>query len=280
MNTDQHSVTILDSAMQPISATFASVDDDFDCTGSLRSNRFAMGFWNSADLSLFDLTSGDLQATFPFREIGPLVTFDESGTRLLFKTGPQVVLLDVESSEATQVKGVRALDRLVIAKDEVIVPSQKKDELLRVSLQTGDVVTVSLPFKATLFDLKPSPIDPHLIAIDRRKGIHCIDRSDWSIIWSKSFKQVLGKHHMGVGQFSGDGKLFGAAVSAYDHSYTIVIDSHTGKQLNRLESLCYGLPHCGTMVRDSFTRKDSFVAKTLDLETGEESTMTLVARDG
>lgn len=263
--------------MQPLGATFASADDDFDCAASLRSNRFAMG---SSDLSLFDLTSGTLQATFPFKKIGPLVTFDESGTRLLFKTGSQVVLLDVESSEATQVKGVRALDRLVITKDEVIVPSQKKDELLRISLQTGDVVPLSLPFNATLFDLKPSPDGPHLIAIDRKKGIHCIDGSDWSIVWSESFKKVLGKDHMGIGQFSGDGKLFGAAVAAYDHNYTIVIDAHTGKQLNRFDSLCYGLPYCGSMVRDQSTRKDSFVAATLDLATGEESTMTLAEKGG
>ena len=279
-NDDPHSVAILDSAMQPFSATFASADDDFDCAASLRSNRFVMGFWSSSALSLFDLTSGDLQATFPFKRIGPLATFDESGTRLLLKTGSQIVLLNVESSDATQVKGVRVLDRLIVANNEVVVPSQKKDELLRISLTTGAVAAVSLPFKATLFDLKQSPDVPHVIAIDRKKAIHCIDCSDWSIVWSASFKKVLGQDHMGVGQFSGDGKLFGAAVAANDHNYTIVIDAHTGKQLNRFDPLCYGLPYRGSMVRDQATRKDSFVARTLDLATGEESTMTLPENDG
>ena len=55
-----NSVTILDSAMQPLSATFSFVDDDFDCAASLQSSRFAMGYWSSCDLSLFDLESGEL----------------------------------------------------------------------------------------------------------------------------------------------------------------------------------------------------------------------------
>lgn len=279
-NDAPHSVAILDSAMQPLSATFTSADDDFDCAASLRLNRFAMGFWSSSDLSLFDLTTGDLQATFPFKKIGPLATFDKSGTRLLFKSGSDVILLDVDSSEATQVEGVRAIDRLVITNDEAIVPSQKKDELLRISLQTGDVTRVRLPFNATLFDLKPSPKGCHLIAIDRKKAIHCIDTFDWSIVWSESFKRVLGEDHMGVGQFSGDGTLFGAAVSARGHNYTLVVDAHTGKQVNHFESTCYGLPYRGTHVRNESTHKDSFVAKTLDLATGEQSTMTLPEKNG
>lgn len=266
--------------MLPLSATFKSADADFDCAASLRTNRFAMGYWSSSDLSLFDLQSGELQATFPFKRIGPIATFDESGTRLLFKTGSQVVLLNVETSEVTKVKDVLALDRLILSNNEVIVPSQKKDELLRISLRTGDVAAVQLPFNATLFDLKRSPCAPHLIAIDRKNCVHSIDISDWSIIWSMSLKKLLGKDHMGVGQFSGDGALFGAAISANDHNYTVVIDSNTGKLVNQFGSLCYGLPYRGSLVRDESTRTDSFVANTADLATGKKGTVTLLEQDG
>lgn len=280
-HTDEpYSVAVLDSAMRPASAIFSPGCDDFDCAASLQSNFFAIGYWSTYDLTLFDLKSGDLQRTFRFRRVGPIGMFDESGTRLLFKSGSQILLLNVESSDVAQVKGIRALDRLVVANNEVIVPSQKKDELLRISLQTGDVAAVSLPFNATLFDLKQNPHSHHLIAIDRKKGIHCIDTSDWTITWSASFKKILGQDHMGVGQFSGDGNLFGAAVSARGRNYTLVVEANSGRQVNQIESICYGLPFSETLVRDRSTRKNSFLACTLDLATGEKGTTTLSKQDG
>jgi hypothetical protein len=127
------------------------------------------------------------------------------------KSRSRVLLLNVRTSEATQIKGTRALDRLVVHRqsNEVIVPSQRKDEILRISLETGNVTSVPLPFNATLFDLKQSPGGTHLIAIDQKKCVHCIDCLDWSIVWSTSLKKVLGRDHMGVGQYSGDGTLIG-----------------------------------------------------------------------
>ena len=268
---DSSSLTVFDAALNQLSPPFDTTDD-CDCMVSLAANLFAVGHWSRIDLSLFDLRTGTPNATFPFHRIGPLATFDRAGELLLFKSGSKTVLLRLSTGEAIDVKGVRALDRLVVrfARNEAIVPSQKKDELLRIALESGEVTSIPLQFKATLFDLQHCPRTSRLIAIDRRKSLHCIDAENWSIIWSTSLKRRLGTDHMGVGQFSGDGALFGAAVSAADGNYTLVVDVESGDLVNNIPAVCYGLPHIGSTVRNQSTQKDSFAVKTLDLSSGAE----------
>lgn len=273
---DPKSVTVFDPAMQPISPTFEVVDD-CDCATSISANRFAIGYWKGVDLSLFDLDTGDLRTTFPFRKIGPLATFDSSGERLLFKSGSKTVLLNTVSGVSVDVKGVRAIDRLIVnlLENEAIIPSQKKSELLRISLETGEVTVTSIPFNATLFDLKLSPGGSRIIAIDRRKGVHCVDTSDWSVVWSICLRKSLGSDHVGVGQFSGDASLFGLVAVARDHKYTVVIDTQTGRPVNQFKPICYGLPHVGTTVRNRETQDGTYAVKTLDLSNGTVGTMLL-----
>jgi len=277
---DPCSVTVVDDAMKPVGKTFPA-NTDFDCAAAIKAYRLAMGYWQ-ADLEVYDLQSGELQTTFPFKRVAPLATFDQTGNRLLFKSGKQVVLLDVTTSEALQVKGVQALDRLVKLKktNEVLVASQRKSELLRISLETAEVDSITLPIDATFFDVKPSPRASRLILIDRKKGVHCVDTSDWSMVWSVSLKKTLGRHHMGVGQYCGDGTLFGGAVSGGSHNYMIVLDAETGEHVGRLDTNRYGLPYRDTWIRDKSSRRDSYLVDTLDLATGEESTMSLKGKDG
>src|SRR3954465_3130820 len=108
-----YSITVIDDHAQPRSATFDSPLSDFDCGVSFASNRLAMGFWRTVDLTVFDLQSGTVQATFPFREIGPIATFDQSGNRLLLKSGWRAILLDVRTGEFIHVNGVQAFDRFI-----------------------------------------------------------------------------------------------------------------------------------------------------------------------
>ncbi len=267
---DPDTVTVLDDSMQPLSATFPKLDEDCDSAASVTSNRFAMGCWSGTDLTLFDLKSGESLTTFPFQKIGPL-RFDVTGERLYFKTGSQVMLLEVNSSKATQIKGIRELDEVVPLRDsnDVLVSSQTKGELLKLSLSSGQVTAIPLPIDGTLFDLKRSPNGEHLILIDRKKGVHRVNISDWSIVWSVSLKKTLGTDHMGVGQFSGDGTLFGASIAATDRNYTIVLDTATGKQVAEFDAVCEGLPFRGTMIRDAATQMDSYFADTLDLANGQ-----------
>ncbi|MCA9032584.1 MAG: hypothetical protein KDA66_17335, partial [Planctomycetaceae bacterium] len=150
-----------------------------------------------------------------------------------------------------------------------------KDEILRVSLDSGEVKAIHFELNATMLDLKLSPCRSRLIAIDRKKTLHCIETNRWSIIWTKSLKSELKEGHMGVGQFSGDGTLFGAAVSTNSGNYTLVVDSESGELVNRISKICYGLPHVGTSVRDKATREGTLVARTLDLSTGAEGAFTL-----
>lgn len=272
-----YSVTLFDNEMQPISATFDSDSDDFDCGFSLASNRFAMGHWHSSDLKILNLESAGHIASFPFRKIAPIAAFDQSGKRLLFKSGSSVLLLNIDTSESVQVKGVRALDRLVWLKkiDEVLVASQKKGELLRISLKTAEVSQVSLPINATFFDVKHSPKADILVLIDRRKGVHCIEPTGWKVIWSVSLKKVLGKDHMGVGQFCGNGSLFGCSVAATNHNYTLVLDAYSGELVGKLDSTRTGLPYRDTLVRNSSTAYNSYVFRTLNLATGEKGEASL-----
>ncbi len=277
---DSSSVTVFDSALNQLSPPFDTMDD-CDCAVSLSANLFAVGYWSRIDLSLFDLRTGSPKATFPFHRIGPLATFDRAGEHLLFKSGNKTILLNSSTGEATDVKGIRALDRLIVrlGRNEAIVPSQKKDQLLRISLESGEVTSIPLEFNATLFDVKLSPCTSRLIAIDRKKSLHCIDADNWSVVWSTSLKKHLGTNHMGVGQFSGDGSLFGAAVSATNGNYTLVVDVESGEFVNNIPAVCYGLPHIGSTVRNQSTRKGSFAAKTLDLLSGAEGTFTLNMKD-
>lgn len=275
------SVTVFDASLNQLSPPFDTTDD-CDCAVSLSANVFAIGYWSRVDLSLFDLRTGDPKKTFPFRRIGPLATFDREGEHLLFKSGSKTILLNLSTSDAVEVKGVSALDRLVVrvAQNKAIIPSQKKDELMCVSLESGQVTAIPLRLNATLFDLKRSPCGSRLIAIDKKKSIHCIDAENWSVIWTTSLKKQLAAGHMGVGQFSGDGKLFGAAASESNGNYTLVVDAESGEVVNKFPTLCYGLPHIDTTVRDQSTRKGSLVAKTFDLSSGAVGTFTLDLKDG
>jgi hypothetical protein len=99
------SVAIVDDAMRPISAAFQPLADDYDCAASLDAGRFAMGYWRTADLRIYDLHSGEERASFPFRKL-ETITFDETGKKLLFKSGSQVCLLDLKKGDATQVRGL------------------------------------------------------------------------------------------------------------------------------------------------------------------------------
>lgn len=265
------SVAILDDTMRPVGKTFEPLADDFDSAETFVAGLFVIGYWSTADLKLFDLNSGEERASFPFRNI-ETPTFDETGSKLLFRSASRVFLLDIKTAEATQVKGVRAIDRRVTikGKNHVIVASQKKGELVRVSLQTGTVSVIPLPIDATFFDLKQNPVTRDIVLIDRKKGVHCIDTSTWDIRWSVSLTKELGKHHMGVGQFSGDGRLFGAAVAAYDHNYMVVLDAETGKISRRIDRVCNGLPWQGGIIRDNWTKSNTFVADALDLSTGAQ----------
>ncbi len=278
---DTTSVTVFDTSLIQLSPAFDTADD-CDCAVSQSANAFAIGYWSGVNLSLFDLRTGDPKKTFPFQRIGPLATFDRSGTHLLFQSGKKTVLLNSSTADAVDVKGVRALDRLIVrlAQNEAIIPSQKKDELLRISLESGLVTSMQLEFNATLFDLKLSPCGSCLMAIDRKKSIHCIDAENWSVVWTRSLKKELGAGHMGVGQFSGDGSLFGAAVSASGGNYTLVVDAESGDLVNNIPTICYGLPHIGSTVRNQSTRNGSFTAKTLDLSSGVEGAFTLDLKDG
>ncbi len=275
---DPYSVTLLNDAMKPISATFLTGTDDYDSAVCLDKNRIAIGYWNS-EMQIFNLKSGALEKTFPFKRIGPMGAFHENGNQLIFKSRSQVILLNVETSEYLAIKGIRALDSLIFLKNELLVPAQKKGELLRVSLETGEVTPLLLPIDATFFDIKQSPTTNRLILIDRRKGLHCLDTSCWEMVWSVSLKKILGQDHMAVGQFSGDGTLFGAAISASNHNYTLVFDAQSGEQLRRLESIEYGLPYQEKSVRSQATRENSFEVCTLDLVTGEEETVILSKKE-
>lgn len=272
-----YSITVIDDRAQPRSATFDSPLDDFDCGVSFESNRLAMGFWRAVDLTVFDLQSGAVQATFPFREIGPIAAFDQSGNRLLFKSGSRVILLDVRTGEPIQVKGVQALDRLITlpGKKEILVASNRKGQLLRISLKTGDVRPLELPIDATFFDLKPSPTQPQVILIDKKKGIHCLDQTNWGLVWSVSLKKILTSNdHVGVGQFCGDGTLFGCAVSGRSSSSTLVLNAQTGEEVRRIKSIEYGLPYRGTLVRSQETRNNSLDIRTLDLQSGTKGVVS------
>ena len=263
------SVAIVDNAMKPVSATFHPLGDDFDCAESAEDGLFALAYWQTADLQIFNLRSGASRHSFAFRKVEAL-RFDETGRKLLLKSGSQVVLLDLATGARLQIKGLLALNRAVAIKgtNDVISPSQKKGELLRVSQDTGSGTAISLPIDATFFDLKQNPASGELVLIDRKKGIHCVDPSTWRVIWSASLKKELGKDHTGVGQFSGNGDLFGAAVAADGHNYTLVLDTKTGQIVRRIDGVCCGLPWRGTMVRESSTHQDSYLAAGLDLASG------------
>ncbi len=275
------SVTVFDASLNQLSPPFDTTDD-CDCSVSLSTNVLAIGYWSRVDLALFDLRTGDLKKTFPFHRIGPLATFDREGDHLLFKSGNKTILLNLSTADTVDVKGINALDRLVVRlpQNEAIIPSQKKDELLCISLESGHVTSIPLRFNATLFDLKRSPCGSRLIAIGKNKSIHCIDTEDWSVIWTTSLKKQLPVGHMGVGQFSGDGSLFGTAVTGSNGNFTLVVDAASGEVVNNFPTLCYGLPHVDTTVRDQSTRKGSFAAKTLDLSSGAAGTFTLDIKDG
>ena len=273
-------VSVFDAKMKSQSAVLRVENDSFDGAAHLGSNLFAIGYWSGHDLSLHDLKSGERRETFPFRKIGPIACFSDSGSHLLFKSGSSVVLLDLINSEPIPIHGVASLDRLIVIGNRVVVPSQRKDELLIVSLHDGQTVSRAIPFNATVFDLKRNPIANSIVAIDKKKVVHCIDLESWSLVWSTSLKKNVGKGHVGVGQFSGDGSLFGAAVSANSGNYTIVLDSTTGNVVNSIEGICYGLPHVGTMVRDSSTQKGTMDAETLDLASGCTGTVTLCDASG
>ncbi len=272
---EAYSISVYDQKMKQIGKTISAKSDDYDCALLLKANRLALGYWSSADLAIYDLGSGELLNEFPYRQISPLGTFDETGKKLLFKSGSKVLLLDIETSEAIQILGVGALDCMLVNCNHVVVPSRKKGELINISMETGGAEFLYLPIDATFFDLKQSPSSDQFVAIDKKKGLHCIDRINWSIVWSISLKKEIGKDHMGVGQFSGDGTLFGAAISAYDHNYTIVVDAIKGEQIGRIEPVCYDLPYKGTMVCNSSAAHNCDFIRTLDLATGKEGAVNL-----
>jgi hypothetical protein len=270
------SVTVWDDEMQPISATFATKSGESDCAASVKSNRFAMGSKDKG-LSVFELESGELLTTIPLKKVRRIVTFDEAGSRLLIQADSGVVLLEFVSGESVAVQDVARFDGspAVTVNNSVVVPSRKKDELLSVSLETGETTVISLPLGATLFDIQMNPCGPHMIAIDRKKTIHCIDVSAWAILWAASFKKMLGKDHMGAGYYSGAGTLFGAAVAARDHNYTNVIDAGTGELVRQIGSIGEGIPFRGTFIREETTNPGMYDVDTFDFADGSETTVTL-----
>jgi hypothetical protein len=268
---DPLSVRVLDDGMKPLGAIFNPATDEFDCAASREGGVFALCYWNH-DLQVFDLHRGEQRAAFPLRKV-TTPHFDETGRRLLLKSGSQVLLLDLKSGKTVHLKGLLAIERPIAiqGRNEVVIPSRKVGELLRLSLAKGTISTVPLPINATLFDMQSSPTNATLVLIDQKGSVHCVDLESWKIIWSVSLRKLLGKDHMGVGQFSGNGKWFGATVSGRNQNYTLVLDTRTGEIARRLETTCEGLPGRGNRVREASTELDSFVAQALDLSNGNES---------
>lgn len=266
---DPISIVILDDDMKPIGEAIKPAGVDYECAESVTMSLFAIGYWMTADLTVFDLTTGEKLASFPFRKL-ETVSFDETGRNLFFKSNSNVFLLDVKAAFAKQIKGVLAFDRQIPIKgrNEVLVGSQRKGELLRISLKTGSVVSIPLAIDATFFDLKQNPCNSEVILIDRKKGVHCVDVDAWRIMWSISLKKEIGKDHAGVGQFSGNGKFFGVAVAAYDRNYTVVLDAGNRETVRRIDRHAYGLPWRDNIVRDNATKRNSYEADGLDMSTG------------
>ena len=273
-DTDPLSVQVLDDRMAPIGATFRPTADDYDVAAAVAADRFVVGYWRGTDLGLFALRSGEHIRDFPFRKVGPLAAFDPAGRRLLLKSGSRVVSLDVETGQATAVVGVRALDRLVVCGEHAWLPSHRKDTLLRLHLASAELEPCTVPFGATLFDLRLNPRAPQLIAIDRKKRVHGIALPQLELQWSRPLTKVVGKAHVGVGQFSGDGRLFGAA-AAGETNVTVVLHTATGEVVGEHPGAHYGLPHRGSAVRDASSRKGSYAVETFHLVTGVEGVAML-----
>ncbi|MEZ4220483.1 MAG: hypothetical protein R3B13_06085 [Polyangiaceae bacterium] len=263
-------VTLLDRHLEPASATVTPAGDDYDCAVSLPTRRLAIGYWASADLTIHDLDTGRALRSYPVRRVAPLAAFSSSGRQLLLQTGPRVVLLDLDSGEPHPLVDVHALDRLVRTPepDEVILASARKDEFLRLSLATGDLTRIPVSLGAAVVDVKVRPHTAQLVAITRKKAVVCLDASSFAIRWTTDLRKVIGKDHLGVGQFCGDGSLFGCAVAARDHNYTVVLSAENGCILDRFDDVEYGHPHDGTTVRSSESIGGSPSFSYLDLATG------------
>jgi len=269
------SVTALDSKLQPIGPTIEVDSDDYGCAASLAANRFAVGDWSSP-LRLFNLETGVELRTYPIKPSVWFV-FDATGRRLVIDSGSRVLLLDLKSGEVKHLKGVLAVDRSIKLpkRNTLLAVSQKRGELLRISLATGEMETISIPIAATMFDLRLNPAAPQAILIDKKKGIHCLDLKRWKLIWSVSLKKLLGRDHVGVGQFCGDGTLFGASAAGYDRNYVVVLDSQSGQVVNQFEGVADGIPYDRRLVRDSSTQKNSLLADAVDLSTGKKCKVSI-----
>jgi hypothetical protein len=138
-------------------------------------------------------------------------------------------------------------------------------------METGVVTVLQTQIDSTFYDLKQRPNKDQLIAIDTKKRVHCIDMHRKEVVWTTSIPKSIDVNHVGVGQFCGDGTLFGAAAATKHGNSTIVINSESGAIERQLPSLCYGLPLRSTLVRDQATLPNSLMARCLDLSNGNIS---------
>jgi hypothetical protein len=266
------SVQLLDDSGNKLGITMPVKGSDYDCAESPSQKLIAIGYWETADLEIFNLDTGHSVHKVSRRRIScPL--FDLSGTNLLFQTGSTTVILSLRSGQANQIKGIRSIKAPVLNKksNSLILPSQKRGELLSLNMETGVVTMLQTQINSTFYDLKQRPNKDQLIAIDTKKRVHCIDMHTNKVVWTTSIQKSIDVRHVGVGQFCGDGTLFGAAATTTHGNLTIVINSETGAIERQLPTLCYGLPLRSTIVRDQSTLPNSLMARCLDLSNGNIS---------
>ena len=126
------------------------------------------------------------------------------------------------------------------------------------------------PYSVTLLDDAFQPVSARFVADEEFDCGHSLATNRFVMgFWRKP-------DHLGVGQYSGDGSLFGGFVSGRSTNYTIVLDAHTGQQTGRLRTIAADcLPFRGTCVRDQATRNNSLRVETLDLATGARGKTSL-----
>lgn len=270
------SIELLDDRMKATGIRFSFTHDNFDLAVSTDCSRIAVVDDERRIIEVFQPDGAEPIAALNRPSYG-VKLINPIGKQIYIKSSGGYFQWDFNKNRLSKITlQIDDFSKVIefLSGFHQLIPGRKKGVLVLLDLNTGAHEDITTQIPCTFYYLKYSTVTKKIVGIGKNKTLY-IFSEDLSLIGEIPLKKHANGGHIGIGCFSGDGRLFTAAVAGQSGNKMLVVDGDSKTFSHEIATVCYDLPFIDSWVRDASSIDGTYEFRTVDLITGKEAIQDL-----